>query len=249
MRDLALQPSNASSHVAKRRRRGHPRGSRTLDLSTQNLRDVLAEPRVARVPDRRFDDCGVDAHLATTRHATLSGLLDDSREQPPQNLAIEKLPEPNHRLGVRNLPAIDPAEVPVDEVARHFPLELLVAPLLQVLQNEQPQRDLSGRAFTATTCALLEATAHRVENAVNQLLIVEDLVDASKGRGHQRARVRRAKENGIPERALAVAPTNHDEFRSQPRCARRSKIDRSVAVGAGDPRRNSLGQRYFCTAV
>ena len=42
-----------------------------------------------------FDDRRVDAHLATARHATLGGLLDDSREQPVfRDLAVEKLPEP-----------------------------------------------------------------------------------------------------------------------------------------------------------
>ena len=55
----------------------------------------------------------------------------------PEDLLLEKLSDAHHRLRVRHFAAVDPAEISVHEVARHFPLELLVASALRVRRSEE----------------------------------------------------------------------------------------------------------------
>lgn len=162
--------------------------------------------------DRRFDDRRVDAHFATSGDASCSGHLDDALEQGTQAVALQKLAQAHHRLGVRHRAAVDPAEVSVHEVAGDLPLELLVAPVLEVLEHQHPQRHLGGSAEAAAPTALGETSPHRFENAVDQRLVVQDPVDSTKHRIHQPLRVRSPEQNRIPEATLAVSAPNHPDL-------------------------------------
>src|SRR5580658_8540843 len=157
MGDLAHPASDASAHVAKARRGGHPQGSQALDLTTHALGNVLTETRIARVPNRRFYDGRIDTQLAATGHASSHGELNDTLENAAQRRALEQFSKTDHRLGVGHLARVDSAEVPVDEVTLHFPLELLVAPILQVLENQHAQRHFRRRPAATTAPALRKA--------------------------------------------------------------------------------------------
>jgi hypothetical protein len=54
--------------------------------------------------------------------------------------------------------------------------------------------------------------AHRLENAVDECFVLEELVDAAELRLHQLLGVWRPEENRVPERPLAVATTKHRDF-------------------------------------
>jgi hypothetical protein len=118
MGDLAHPASDASAHVAKARRGGHPQGSQALDLTTHALGNVLTETRIARVPNRRFYDGRIDTQLAATGHASSHGELNDTLENAAQRRALEQFSKTDHRLGVGHLARVDS----VDEVALHSQL-------------------------------------------------------------------------------------------------------------------------------
>jgi hypothetical protein len=113
----------------------------------------------------------------------------------------------NLRLRVGYFAELDTAEVPIDEIAGHFPLELLVAPVAQVLEHEQPQHDLGRRAASTATRALRPATPHYSNYFVDDLVVIEQLIDPSELRIHHLARTRqlRAEEHHVIERQLTAA--------------------------------------------
>src|SRR5579863_6029760 len=218
-------------------------------MATEHLGDVLAEARIARMTDRRFDDRRVDAHLSTARDASCSGQLHDALEEGPQAVALEQLPQTHHRLGVRHLAAVDPAEVPVHEVAGDLPLELLVAPVLEVLEHQHPQRNLRRGAVPATPATLSEASPHRFEDTVDQRLVVEQLVDATKYRIHEFLRVRSPEQNRVPQASLAISAPNHRRSLITTELCSSMKSEQSAPAPATSPRQKGRLWAHFCTAV
>jgi len=176
------------------------------------LGDIFTATRIAWMTDGRFDHGRVDAHLSTSCDVPLRGKPDDSVEKATKGLPFQQLTEPHHRLGVGDFAAVDATEVAVHEVAHELPLELLVAPILQVFEHQHSKRHLRGRAIAAATAALVESTPHRLQHPVDEHLVIEQLVDHPQLGIHQRARVGRSEENCIPESSLPVAPANHLYF-------------------------------------
>ena len=162
--------------------------------------------------DRRLDHRRVDAHLPTARDASLDCEPDDALEDGAKSLAFEQLPEADHRLGIRHLASVDAAEMAIDEVALYLPFELPVAPILQMLEHQQPNGHLGGRPAAPTSAALGEADSHRVEHPVDQLLILQQNVDATERGLHQLARVRCSKQNRGPQPLLSVSSADHGDF-------------------------------------
>src|ERR1700691_5399722 len=107
MGNLAHSARDASTHVAKARGCGHPRGPQTLNLSADTLGHVLAKTRVARVSNRCLDYRRVDPHLASASDSALDGELDDSLEDRAERRTVQQLAKANHRLFIRHLARVD----------------------------------------------------------------------------------------------------------------------------------------------
>ena len=63
-------------------------------------------------------------------------LLDHALEDAPECRLIDGLVDPNHRLRIGDLAAVDPTEGSIRDVPGDLPLQLLEAPLAQVLEHE-----------------------------------------------------------------------------------------------------------------
>src|SRR5215471_12487126 len=128
--------------------------------------------------DVGFHNGRIDAH-ASTRH---NSLFESDFNDPLMNL-LEYLrphrhaPTP-HGLGVRHLAAAYPCEVAVDEVGAHFTFEYCVAPVADMLENQQSQDHFSWRATSATTATLGMSLAQRLIYRCKDGLVVEYLVGA-----------------------------------------------------------------------
>ena len=79
-------------------------------------------------------------------------------------------PPPPHGLGIRHLAAADPSEVAVDEIGTHLALEHLIAPVADVLEDEQSQHHLRRRtmppAAAALGMSLAECFVHRSDDGI-----------------------------------------------------------------------------------
>jgi hypothetical protein len=160
---------------------GEPR-----EAAPQHSHDIFAKAAVGRVPDvgldhRRVPRRGlprvVDAHPAPGGHLLLDCDFDDVVEHLAQHRRIEELSQPHHGLRVGHLAAIDAAEAPVHETAVHLALELVVAPLPQVLERQHPQHHLGRRAAATATRTLREAAPQHAKDFVDQRLVFEQHVD------------------------------------------------------------------------
>lgn len=147
-----------------------------------------------------------------TRHASADAQLNDALENGAKRRALEQLAETNHCFGVGHLARVDSAEVPVHEVALHLPLELLVAPILQMLENQHPKGNLGRCARATAATALRKATAHRLEDGLHQGVVLENLVDATKPRIHLLFGLEIPETKYLPESALPVATAKHPDF-------------------------------------
>jgi hypothetical protein len=138
LRDLPHPPRHAAPNIPQAHRHTHARGRDGPHRPAEHTDTVLTKAAVRRVADRRLDHRGIDAQLPPPRHVVGPGLGDHPLEHLLQHRPVEKLPQPHERLGIRNPPAAESAEVSVDDVAPHLPLELLVAPSLEVLEHQEP---------------------------------------------------------------------------------------------------------------
>ena len=153
--------------------------------SRDRSRRFSAGDRTRRCAVRRRARRRVDAHATTARYLPLDGEVRDPIEQLAQHRAVEQLAVAQDRLGVGHLAGVDATEPTVDEVAGHLPLELVVAPTSQVLEDEQAQHDRSGRAGPPASRALWPATALHLEHAVDERFVLEQRVELSQHRIHQ----------------------------------------------------------------
>ena len=102
--------------------------------------------------------------------------------------------------------------MPVRDVAAHFPFELLVAPVLQVLEHLQSENDLGRRSTSTSSCALrVSATKHLV-HLVDKRLVFERGVDEAEDGIHQVLRLaKRRREHEFGEGKLRVSTPRHRE--------------------------------------
>jgi len=214
LRDLAEPVRDAPSHTGPAKRELCPCLLQLFDLSRDDAGHVIAETAVAREVNRCLDDRGVGAHAVPSRDPGVDGERDDSVEQWPENLFVEQLAVPHHRLRVRHNAGVDPAEAPIDEVAVHFPLELLVAPLKEMLEHEHAKDDFRRRARPAARRALGMPTPQRRDHAVDDRVVIKELIDPLQPRVHELLwrRQRPAEEHRICERSLTLsAASRHSQ--------------------------------------
>ena len=99
--------------------------------------------------DIALDHGGIDTHPASLHevfvacdvHDLIVNLQDDRRS--------ESRPPSAHGFGVRHFLAADTGEVAIDQVGADLAFQVLETPVSHVLQDQQAQHDLGGKARPA----------------------------------------------------------------------------------------------------
>ncbi len=118
----------------------------------------------------------VDPHLPAPNHALLLGQFHQTPMQFRNHITTDRLPNAGQRLGVRHLVQADAREVTIGKVGAHLALQGVVAPVAHMLQQPQPQHDLSRCLRATSRTALCVPVTLSVEYAIDQLFIVEEFV-------------------------------------------------------------------------
>src|SRR5262249_11574154 len=97
--------------------------------------------------------------------------------------------------------------------------------------------------------ALGEARSHRLQHRVDQLVVIEQLVDATERPIHQLLGVRSAKEHGVPETSLTVSPSNHRPVLIMVELCSSIKISTFGRLLSRSLRESGCANAHFSTAV
>jgi len=120
---------------------------------------------------------GVHAHAPPRNHPAVPRYF----HHPVLNLRNDLRPQCQapaaHSLGVGRLAGADAGERPVHEIGAHLALQHLIAPVANVLQNQQPQHHLGRRADPTTTAALGTPLGQRFVHRYGDVLVLQDLID------------------------------------------------------------------------
>jgi len=135
-------------------------------------------------------------------------------QQLAQRGSVQDLSQSDHGLGVRNFARVDPAEAPVDEASGHLPLQLVIAPVAQVLERQHPQHHLGGRTRAASPRALPPPSTHHRHHPFDDLFVLERLVDFPKPGLHQPLRLRQheTEQHHLRKLELRVSSSDHAPF-------------------------------------
>ena len=148
----------------------------------------------------------VHAQLPATHYLALTCQVDQSRQHLLQNIGVERVREPDERLGIRHSLAVDAAEGTVDQASSNFAFTLVEAPVVKMLQDQHPQHHLGRGARTALPPAAWPSASECVGHQVDEFLILENLVDSTQSGVPQLVRVR---QQHFEHASLAVLATNH----------------------------------------
>ena len=78
----------------------------------------------------------VDPHLSPCHNAFLLRQFDQSAMQVRDHFASDCLSDARQRFGVRYLAQSNPAEIPVRKIRPHLPLQGVVAPVANMLEQQ-----------------------------------------------------------------------------------------------------------------
>ena len=164
--------------------------------------------------DRRLDDGGVHPHLLAPGHPGRRRDGHQAVQQLAQCRAVHDLTQSDHSLGVRDLARVDPAETPVHEAPGHLPLQLVVAPVAQVLERQHPQYHLGGRPRATSYRALPPPPAHHHHHGLDDVLILERLVDLPEPCLHEPFRLwqHQTEQHHLRQLELGVSSSDHASF-------------------------------------
>ena len=112
----------------------------------------------------------VHAHPPPGGHAFVPSYLHQPLVNLLENLRPERHAPAAHRLGIRRLAAAHAGEVPVHQIGAHLALQHLIAPVADVLEDQQPQHHLGRRAASPAATALgmsfRQSLVHRRNNGL-----------------------------------------------------------------------------------
>lgn len=249
LRDLPHPARHTAPDVAHHDRQGHAGGGDGAHRVAEHPHAVVAQPTIGRVSNRGLHDRGVHTQAPAPRDGVLAGERHDAVEHLAEHGRVQELAPPYERLGIGDAAAAEPAEVAIDHVAAHLPLQLIVAPPFEVLEHQQPQHRLGWRRRSTPARTLRAPLPHHPPHRPHQLLILEQRIDASQDRVHQRlGRPDHAKQDDVPQHPLPVSPPRHaDRPRS---AASRVQANRRSGHSPCSHRTRIRGAAcYFRTAV
>ena len=147
-----------------------------LHGANEHAHPVPQKARVGRIVDVGLCHRGIHAHPPAFHNSLILRDLHHPLVDPLDHLRAHRQAPPPHGLGIRHLAAADPSEVAVDQIGTYFALENLVAPVADMLENEQPQHHLGRRTMPPAAAALRVPLAQCLIHSRNNDLVVQDLV-------------------------------------------------------------------------
>src|SRR5262249_21110707 len=182
------------------------RRTRPFHRSRQHSHAILQQSTVGRIVHIGFYECGVDAKAAPVRDP---GTLCDINDPPMQllnDLRAECLRNLQDGLGVRYFLRINARERAIDQIRPDLALQVVVAPVKEMLQDEHPQYDLGGRAETPTVLALRPPRFGTLRHRFNHRFVLEQRVDPPQPIGPQLVTVG---QQHFEQTALALSALDH----------------------------------------
>jgi hypothetical protein len=89
--------------------------------------------------DIGLDHRRVHAHPPSCGHAIVLGYSDHALMNLLEHLRPERHTPPAHGLGIRRLATAHTGEVPVHKIGPHLAFQRLIAPVANVLEDQQPE--------------------------------------------------------------------------------------------------------------
>ncbi len=133
----------------------------------------------------RFYDRGVDAKAATVRDPGTLGDIHDTTVQLLDDLGTERARDLQNCFRVGHLAGVDAREGAVHQIGAHLALQIVVAPIEQMLQDQHPQHDLRRRARAPAASTLRPARFHGQGHGLNHGLVLEQRIDLAQPVGPQ----------------------------------------------------------------
>ena len=152
--DLQHPPFHAAAPIAQLRA-GSPRQFGDLAHATRQYSDpITQQAAVGRVMDVALSHRGVDPHLAPLHHLLRQRDLHHSVVYLFHYERSERNSPAAHGFGISHLAGADTGEVPIYQIGPHFTLQNRVAPIANVLQDQQAQHDFGGVTWSAMAAAV-----------------------------------------------------------------------------------------------
>src|SRR5258708_3834141 len=213
--NLAYPARDAAMHVAKAKAEIDASPSQSPNRAAQHPHGVFAHAAVGRMVDGRFNHGRIDAQLSALCHACVARHDDQSFEKQLECITVEQLPQSNHSLGVGYLARIDATKPSIDEAAGDLSLELVVAPVHQMLESQSTQHGLRWRPVPSTTPALRPAPTQHLQYAINQSFVFERPIDLPQPGHHELLHLRhhQSEEHHLRDRQLRLSSANHLDLR------------------------------------
>ena len=153
-----------------------------------------------------FYDRGVDAKSATMRDPGTLGNLDHLSVQLLDDRGAECPRDLHDRLRIRDFAGIDARKHAIHQIGAHLALQVVVAPVEQMLQHQHPDHDLRRRAGTAATATLRPTSFECLRDDLNHRFVLEQRVDLSQPVGPQFVAVW---QEDFEQTPLALSALNH----------------------------------------
>src|SRR3954454_22073000 len=123
-----------------------------------------------------LDNGGVHAQLPSLHHIVLASNGYDALVQLLDHFRSQLASEAGNGLVVGNLSAADTREFTVHQIGAHLPLEFYVAPLANMLEQQQPEDNLGGSPSATARLALFAELALSGLHDHQQTVVIECLI-------------------------------------------------------------------------
>ena len=133
----------------------------------------------------RFYDRGVDAKSTAVRDPGTLGDLHDLAVQLLDHVRAERARDLQDRLRVGHFARIDARERAIDQIGADLALEIVIAPVEQMLQNQHPHHDVGRGPRTPAPPTLRPPRLERLRDRLNHGLVLEQRVDLAQPVGPQ----------------------------------------------------------------
>lgn len=230
--DLEDAPVDAPGPVTHARRRVLEPGPQAVHRPGDHPNPVGQEFTVTRIVDVGLDDGRVDPQPVPPDDSSRTGELHQTREQRLQHGRVDELRETKERFGVGDALTPDPAELPVHEAPAHLALAFIETPSIEMLEHQHPEDDRGGSAQSPAPSTQRMAAGERVNDHVNQRLVIEQRVDLAKDGIPELVRVG---QQHLEDTALRVRATDHgtSEMSVVSACAAGALLSFHNRVGSG----------------
>jgi hypothetical protein len=153
-----------------------------------------------------FYDRGVDAKSTPVRDAGTLGHLHDLPVQLLNDCGAEYAGDLQNRFRVRDFSRIDPGEGAIPKIGSHLRLEIIIAPIEEMLEDQHSQHHIRRCPSRSAPSTLRPPCLERLRDSLNHGLVLEQRVALAQPVGPQLVPVR---QEDLEQTALALATLNH----------------------------------------